>query len=357
MRTTTQNGYTATVEGTWHASASGQLGAVTDIRANIGKGHYIAIIRIALFFVVLTIALVATDALVDEGLRRIDTSAFGVFNRITKGQINADVIVSGSSRALNHFDPRIIQKRTGHSAFNIGINGSQTDMQVAVFRTYLEHNQPPALLVQNLDSFTFVTSRSGLWFPAQYIPYLDEPVLYDALETIDPDLWKMRALPLYGYAVHDMNFTWWLGLRGLVGWNPPEDRYLGFQPRDARWSGEFAQFRQNSSAGVAFEIDPRGEKDLEELMDLCRARRIPVLLVYSPVYYEMQAIETNRAVLFERFRAIADRHGAQLWDYSGSRLSYRRDYFVNSQHMNVQGATLFSRQFADDLAGSALVPH
>ena len=72
----------------------------------------------------------------NTGLRRIDTAAFGVFNRIVNGEINAEILVTGSSRALTHFDPRVISGSTGLSAFNIGINGSQTDMQVAVFKTY-----------------------------------------------------------------------------------------------------------------------------------------------------------------------------------------------------------------------------
>ncbi len=314
------------------------------------------VVRIVSFFALLLAVLIGADALVNVGLRKVDTAAFGVFNRIVRGGIDADLVVSGSSRALNHFDPRIVAARTGHTAMNIGINGSQTDMQLAVFRTYLAHNRRPRLLVQNLDSFTFVTSRKGLWFPAQYMPYLNEPALYDALLAIDPDLWKVRRLPLYGYAVHDMNFTWWLGLRRLAGWNPPEDRFLGFQPRNAPWSGEFADFRDRQGRGVTFEIEPQGIKDLEALLDLCKAERIPVLLVYSPVYYEMQAIETNRSAIFDRFRAIAQRYDVPLWDYSASRLSQSREYFVNSQHLNAAGADLFSREFAADLAASSLLP-
>ncbi len=100
-----------------------------------GDGRRRPAVRIVAFFAVLIAVLFGTDALVNTGLRTIDTSAFGVFNRIARGGIDADIVVSGSSRALNHFDPRIIERRTGRTAMNIGMNGSQTDMQVAVFRT------------------------------------------------------------------------------------------------------------------------------------------------------------------------------------------------------------------------------
>lgn len=225
-----------------------------------------SVVRIAMFFLLSLVVLVVTDYLVDSGLRRIKTSAFGVFNRIVNGQINAGIIISGSSRALNNFDPRIIQDSTGVSAFNIGINGSQTDMQAAVLKTYLRHNTKPSLVVQSLDSFTFVTSRDGVWFPGQYLPYLNEDAIYQTLSAIDANTWKARYLPLYGYAVGDMNFTWLTGLGGRLGWNPQEDRYFGFQPRHAHWTSELARLKDSRPDGIRFKIEPEGVRDFEELL-------------------------------------------------------------------------------------------
>ena len=311
--------------------------------------------RILLFLCVSLVTLGVTDYLIDRGLRRIKTSSFGVYNRIVNGEINADIIIGGSSRALNNVDSRVIQDATGLSTFNIGINGSQTDMQVAVFKTYLRHNAKPSLLIHSLDSFTFVTSRDGVWLPSQYQPYLNEDAIYQALSAIDPNTWKARYLPLYGYAAADMNFTWVTGARGLFGWSPREDRYFGFQPRHAHWTGELARLRDNRPDGIGFKIEAEGVRGFEELMGLCRDLGIRVLLVYSPVYYEMQALENNRAEIFGRFKEIAQRYDATLWDYSGSPVCFRKDYFVNSQHLNAEGAAAFSADLAAALAVSGLV--
>jgi hypothetical protein len=311
-------------------------------------------VRILIFMCLTVVLLVATNYLVNAGLRRITTSSFGVFNRIVNGRINAAILVSGSSRALNHFDPRVIHDRTGLTTYNIGINGSQTDMQLAVLKTYLKHNAKPSLLVQSLDSFTFVTSRGGVWFPGQYLPYLKEDAIYQALSAVEPDTWKARYLPLYGYAVQDMNFTWLTGLAGLAGRNPREDRYFGFEPREAHWTNDFARFKAEKRAGVEFKIEPQGVRDFEALMGLCKELGIPVLLVYSPVYYEMQDLEVNRDEIFGRFKDVARRYGAALWDYRRSPISFRMGYFVNSQHLNAEGAAVFSTEFGDALAASGL---
>ena len=52
--------------------------------------------RLLSFFVMLLVAIAAADRLVGAGLRSIETSSFGVFNRIVEGRINATVLVTGS---------------------------------------------------------------------------------------------------------------------------------------------------------------------------------------------------------------------------------------------------------------------
>jgi hypothetical protein len=305
-----------------------------------------AVGRLASFFFLCVAALYGTHEGVNVGLRRIETAHFGVFNRIVDGRINAELLITGSSRALTHYDPRIIQQATGYKTFNIGLNGSQTDMQLAVLKTYLRHNRRPSLLVHNLDSFAFETTRGGVSFPGLYLPYLSEEPIYATLEQIDQEIWKSRRLPLYGYAVEDMNFTWLVGLGGLVGWNPRENRHLGFEPRHTPWTGDFESFKRRNPDGVRFPIEPEGLVAFEELLRLCRELGIRVLLVYSPVYHEMQALERNREEVFARFQEFSKRHGASLWDFSRSPVAFDRTYFYNSQHLNAKGAARFSTDFA-----------
>src|SRR5262245_51921409 len=73
--------------------------------------------RIMLFLAMLLAVFMVTDQLISAGLRRVTTSYFGVYNRIVDGTINADIVISGSSRAMNNFDPRIIQQATGLTTF------------------------------------------------------------------------------------------------------------------------------------------------------------------------------------------------------------------------------------------------
>lgn len=317
-------------------TADGQAGCLTGWRAAQ---------RIVWFFAITALVLLLVNSIITSGLRRLKTSEYGLTNRMLRGDINADIVITGSSRAASHYDPRVIRAVTGRSTVNLGRNGSQTDMQVAVFKTYLEHNRKPDLVIQNLDGFTFVTTRE-VYDMAQYIPYLNDKELYDPLRTIDRDVWRSRYVPLYGYVVDDMNFAWTLGLRGFFGWSPKEDHFLGFDPRAGTWTDDFERFKATNPEGVRWDIEPAGVQIFEGLLKLCRQQGIRLILVYSPEYAEMQQLTRNRAEIFTLFHTLAEKYGDPVWDYSGWEHAGDTRYFANSQHLNARGADLFSRDLA-----------
>ncbi len=306
--------------------------------------------RIAGFFCLITVIAFILNLFIYSGLRNIKTSEFGVWNKIVEGKINADILIGGSSRALNHYDSRIIQDQTGLTAFNIGLNGSQTDMQIARFKTYLQHNKKPSLFIFNLDLFSFQITHGGVYDPGQYLPYLQEEPIYQALQRINPEIWKARYMPLYGYAVEDLRFTWLLGIMSFFKQNLAEDHFLGFKPHSESWTSDFEHFKEMNPNGVNFIIEKIGTNYMEELVRLCKDQGITLLLVYSPEYKDMQAFTTNRTQVFDHFDMLSRRFAVPIWDFSDSAISFRKENFYNSQHLNAEGASSFSMEFAARIA-------
>lgn len=318
----------------------------------LGRRRFPGLGRILAFFAFLAALAFVVDALIGSGLRRIRTSKFGSLNRVMAGEVNADIIINGSSRALVHYDPRIIAAATGRSAYNLGMNGVQIDVQLAVLKAYLSMNRKPRVVIQNLESFTFKTTKRGeLYDPGAYLPYLSNRALYEGLRQIDPAVWKWKYFPLYGYVVEDLNFTWVKGLLAFAGRQESENYFQGFNPRHLQWTGDFEQFRRSvGPAGVVNEIELAGIACLEEMIALCAQADITLILAYSPVYAEMQALERNRAEVFATFERLARQHSIPFWDFSGHPVAHIRDYFYNSQHLNAEGARIFSSTVADRLA-------
>lgn len=310
-----------------------------------------AALRLLAFLLIGALGAVALQRAIHAGFRRIRTSDFGITNQVVAGRLNAEIVISGSSRALTHYDAEIIRKATGRTAFNLGLNGTQTDVQVAYLKTYLRKNAKPALVIHNLDPSAFAVSHE-IFDPVKLMPYLDEPEIYAVVLRVYPHAWKWRYLPLYGYAVEDLRFTWLAGARTFLGSQPPETRVLGYQARHTPWTGDFDKFKTSHPDGVKLDLNPRGVKDLAEIAEVCRQHGVPLLFVYSPEYDGMQALSSNRGELFARFAEIGAKAGVEIWDYSSSFICGQRDLFYNSQHLNATGATMFSQDLARRLVES-----
>jgi hypothetical protein len=262
-----------------------------------------------------------------------------------------DIAINGSSRAQFHYDPRIIEQVTGHTAYNLGMIGARIEVQLAVLRTYLKHNPKPKLVVQNLESFIFTTARKGeIIDPGLFAPYLNEEDLYKPLVQIDPVVWKWKYIPLYVYTVEDGRFLWVRGLLGWLGKSGPETFYQGFNPNYERWTTDGERFHPSEEKNVILKIEPQAVAALTELIQLCRDREIDVILVYSPEYFGTQGYVRNRDEIFATFRQIGEKFQVPLWDYSDSPISRQQENFYTSTHLNSEGASRFSADFAKRLA-------
>jgi hypothetical protein len=317
----------------------------------IGAGlleHVSYLKRLAWFFGLIAVLAFGLSAFITSGLRSLKTTQFGVSNQIMEGKVNARVVITGSSRALSHYDPRIMERVNGVSAFNLGRNGSQTDMQLAVFKAYLAHNRKPDVVIHNLDAFSFVTTRE-VYDPAQYVPYLYDQELYAALKRIDRNTWKSRYVPLYGYVAEDMRFSWMLGISAHLGFSPEQEFFQGFNPRSKGWTNEFDSFKASNQRGVSWGIEPAGLQLVDELVRVCQQKGIRLIFVYSPEYSEMQNLTTNREEIFGHFRDLSAKYNVPFWDYSNWKYASTTDYFTNSQHLNSRGAAVFSEDVSNRL--------
>jgi hypothetical protein len=316
------------------------------------------IIKLFAFICLTALAAVGLHCMIGVGLRKVSTSTMGSLNRAMQGRGEAEVLISGSSRASSHYDPRIIHRVTGRTAFNLGRDGSRCDVQYAMLQAYLKRNRKPEFIIQNLDMHSLLlTPQDEINDASEYVPHLHCDELFQGLRRINPRVWKWKHVPLYGYVVDDMSLTWIEGIRRLFGSNPQEDHFDGFSPEELLWTDAFDRFKAKHPNGVRYGIDPAAVQVMENLIETCKSNQIAVVLVYSPQYHEMLNLVTNRAEVFGTFREIADRHNVLFWDYSDTDISRNQHYFRNSQHLNRLGAEEFSSRLANRLNAELFSPN
>lgn len=291
-----------------------------------------------------------TDQLLMHGLRLRRTHTFGQWNRLRNGELRAQVLFTGSSRCLMHYDARAIGSALGRRCWNLGMDGSQLDLQRPWLITYLKYNPPPELIVQEVDIIS-LEPDSDVYFPSQYPPYLLEQPILNTLTSIDPSWNKDRWIPLYSFTRFGYTYAG-LGVKGLLGREDTVHDILrnGFELRHWAWDGGFDRFKQKYPDGRPYPITEHSINVLRDIIRIAKAAGSSIVLVYAPELDENQRLTTNRAEVLGTYRRIAREEGIPFWDFSVLPLCAERELFYNSQHMNGHGVRRFTPVITDSLS-------
>lgn len=294
------------------------------------------------------------------GLRNYNSGgSFDVWNQIVDGKAEADILISGSSRALVNFDCGAISAVTGKTCFNIGLDGSKVNLDLGRFKTYLKHNRKPQVVIQigGIGDLEY----GGLARVYQYVPYLNEDDIYQSLVSLLPDIRYCKYVPLYGFAAFNNELVG-RSIKGICNiqtsetvW-PYKPRINGFLPVEIEWTNEYEKLKKKFPEGEEFKISLKAISGYEELVKICEENQIQLIMVFPPAYYEsVYGFTKNVNEIFQTYRDIANKHNVQFLDYSKIPLTHDQKYFYNSQHMNKKGAALFSSQLAHDIQTQELL--
>jgi hypothetical protein len=310
-----------------------------------------AVRRVSAFLAVgLLFGMVLQSALL-HGLKTFGRGNVGVMNKVMRGEIDADLLISGSSRAMYHYDPRIVESRTGLKSFNIGRDGTKLQEQLTLLQLYLARYKAPRYLIQNLDLASF-RENAGVTDAKQYVAWLDNEDVYSSLISERRYFLLCRLVPLVGITYTGGGPAAIEGL--LPGASTERQQFVGYEPQRRTWNEDFERIRRQNPNGLTWTIDPAKTRTLERLVDVARRNGIVTILVLSPDYRRTQDFYRNRREIVETFRSISRTAGVRFWDYTVDPIADEKAYFYNSQHLNDRGAAAFSEAVGNRFASEVL---
>src|SRR6187551_2869676 len=130
------------------------------------------LIKTLVFGIVMVLLAFALDALVSHYLRQSKTYAAGeypVWNDVYDGKINSEIIIHGSSRAVVQIDPAILQKASGKTSYNLGVDGNSIWLEYFRHQQFLQHNVKPMLIIHSLDVF-MLSDSVDIFNGEQFLP-------------------------------------------------------------------------------------------------------------------------------------------------------------------------------------------
>jgi len=306
--------------------------------------------KLILFLIIFLSIAVALDKVLSYGLENANVNEWGRWNRLKKGYTKADVIVMGSSRALVHFNCNILDSITGFKFYNIGLNSHIINYQLPLLKTYIKYNNVPKYVLLNVDiSFLWIQKKiPGI---ENYLNVINEPAIYDNLITFNPEMFFYRYIPMYGFVITRTPI--------LYSFNSLYDKtrltadpLKGFEPVDSKFNNDLEKFVSDKQDGYLVDVSDDGVNSLNEYIAFCKNNKINLILVYSPDFYQLYKYQQNRKEIKDLYYKITTENNIPFMDYSDScSISYKKEYFYNSQHLNKMGADVFSIDLAEKLCG------
>ena len=306
--------------------------------------------QILFFFVPIIVLSVLLDLVLSYQLKKSKTHAFreyAVWNDLYSGNINADLLIMGSSRAWRHIDPSILEDSLGISSYNLGMDGQHLPMQLWRYEKFLKKNKKPKTIIYSLDFF-MLTHTDNLFNKDQFLPYLlfdfeAEQHLknYIGFDYFDYRIPLVRYCGAYKAIFHASRIS-------LFPNANKKGRVKGFYAENKKWNQDFEKAKATMRSYYAT-IDTSILNQFDNYLLKCRQNNIKVVLVYSPEYFEGQKFVINRPEIIKTFENLAKKYNNVFLNYSSDTLSFQKALFYNTTHLNKRGAELFSTKLASDL--------
>ncbi len=310
--------------------------------------------NIILFAIPLGVLMFIADWFLSYQLQHSRYGEFGVWNDIYNSNIDADIAIYGSSRAMVHLDPLIIKDSLKMSAYNLGLNGHNFWLQYFRHKELLEYNRKPKFIIHSVDMFTLV-KRSDLFQMEQFLPYM----LYN--KELQQWIGSYKGYSTYDFIIPLVRYYGQYKAIGKVFKSILEgnrinhsDRSLGFAAKDLPWTDDLVKARAQYP-DYRVEVDSSSVELFENYLKECSNMGIAIALIYTPEYIEGQDFVKNRAEIMNIFSTLATKYGIPFIDYSDDPISYKKEYFYNASHLNGKGARLFTSKLANDIKSNEVL--
>lgn len=285
---------------------------------------------------------------IDDGLKQSNCSPnFIEWNDIFQSKINADLIIQGNSRVRNHISPKYLDSVLKLNSYNLGIDAYPFHMQYYRFLIYLQHNKKPKYIIQATD-FSTLTRRTELFGYDQFIPFLDDKLIREAVIKYDGLDYRDFYIPLYKYLRNQELAL--AAFKAKKGHNIPYNgNYKGFQAVDRKWNTTFHTLIKKNPDGFVNEIDTTALRLFDTFIIYCLKEGIQLVFVNTPIYYEANKMHVNQHCIDSIYLSYSQKYKIPFLDYSNDSICLDTLNFFSGTHLNSIGVNKFNNQFAEDL--------
>ncbi|MFK8037006.1 MAG: hypothetical protein AB8B74_01855 [Crocinitomicaceae bacterium] len=305
------------------------------------------LINIILFSSILVTAYLVYFKSIDSALKNSEYIDCKEWNEVFSSNINADLLIIGSSRARKMINPLIIDTILNLDSYNLGMEGYKLPFQDVKYSIYARNNKKEKITIQIVDHFSF-QKRDDLYNSEQFLPYMDDSALVEQMRRYDGFSWSNYNLPFwryYGQSNSIMAAT--AEILGLKKFK--SEGYKGYYPKkNPAWEKDFDIEKANNPNGKTIQINNIVYENFKESIENREIDSIYHFIVYAPEYIEFHDFIRNRdSIANLYYQASLLSETCFFIDYKDSLISKNKEFFYNPTHLNQKGSQSLSISIAN----------
>lgn len=235
-----------------------------------------------------------------------------------------DYVLIGSSRCVNHLQPRIIDSMTGLVGLNLGYASSGPVEINLMVKHFLKNAHTKHICIQVDENYNIY--KSDPMAIALWLPLIHEDYVYQTLLSTKENYFWKKNIPFYRYQLNDPS----------IGFREVGLKLLGREANYLSTGGYRAVHREMKSCQEFIDtIEINRNPFIDEVISLCALNDIRLTFFTAPVYKS----NTNYNDLSQCLPNY----------YNFSKQYFDVDLFADNKHLNHKGSTLFTNEFSNQI--------
>lgn len=291
------------------------------------------IINLSIFFVVLIAVDVCFGFISNYLIKHAAGGEIQKTEYICNGT-SEDLLIMGSSRAVRHYDPKIISDSLGVSCYNCAYIGCGCITAYGLLQALTSHYSPKYILYEVTPEFDYLKVEED------YSKYLGPLKLYSSVRGVDSIFSSID--PMEKYKMNSNMYRINSKLLQLVAENITKQNFIsnGYLPECRLMATEpDDEVTKRYNCNDDYKV-----KCFNNIIQLCKRDKIKLVFIVSPLYNAEKSSE------FDYCKELAHKYNIPFINhFNDSTINRNKDYFYDPVHMNVVGANAYTRNIIPEL--------
>lgn len=246
--------------------------------------------------------------------------------------MNEDILIFGSSRAIHHYNPEIIEDSLQMSCYNCGRDGNGIIFSYGMYRLFKNRYTPKFIIYDIIDDFDLINENNNEKYLEWLRCYYDKPGIDSIFINVDKNE-KYKMIPQMRW----YNYKFIQIASDYI--SPKQSDIKGYRPLEG-----IIKYEPIEINNKPIHYDNLKLEYFKLLIKDCKEKGTKLIFVVSPKY------KGGKKQSYEAIIRLAKHENIPFfYYYNDNEISSKKKYFEDSMHMNKYGAEEYTKKIINDI--------